>query len=165
MRRIISRVDQAPAWAFVAAAVLVFGGARAGRLFALLRQSPGGMELGGFLTFATFVAVVIFAVRRRQVSAWRSTVHVLGALVIGNALALALIWPLVPASYGIPLGPLVWDTLTAGAAMAVMGLPLGIVLLWLSRRYGSHSHVTERRTRVVRETLRRRLLADYDEAG
>ena len=73
------------------AAVLLFGAARAGRLLALVYQSRGGMELGGILTLAAFLTVLIFAVRRRQVSAWRSTVQVLGALVVGNAFALLLI--------------------------------------------------------------------------
>jgi hypothetical protein len=149
-----------PAWAFVAIAMLVFGLARAGRLFALLHQSRGGMELGGIATFAVFAVVVIFAVRRRQVRAWRSTLHVLAALVAGNTLALLMIWPLVPDGYAIPMGALVWESLRAGATMAILSLPLAILLLWLSRRYGSHSAVTERRLRVIHEVMRRRLLRD-----
>ncbi|HEY8176708.1 MAG TPA: hypothetical protein VIF32_13495, partial [Gemmatimonadaceae bacterium] len=62
MRRVALRIDQLPAWAFVAGAVLVFGMARAGRLFALLHRSPGGMELGAIITFAVFLTMVIFAV-------------------------------------------------------------------------------------------------------
>ena len=50
MRRLALRVDQLPAWAFVAAAIVLFSTARAGRLFALLHQSRGGMELGAILT-------------------------------------------------------------------------------------------------------------------
>lgn len=142
--------------------MLVFGIARAGRLFALLRQSPGGMELGAIVTFAVFLVVVIFAVRRRHVSAWRSTAHVLGALVAGNAFALVLIWPWIPDGYAISLAPLLWDTVRAGATMAILSLPLAVVLLWLSRRYGSHSQVTERRLRVIREMMRRRLMRDHD---
>jgi hypothetical protein len=158
MRRFALRVDQLPAWAFVGAAILVFAIARAGRLVALLHQSRGGLELGAIATFTVFIIVVIFAVRRRHVSAWRSTVHVLGALVAGNALALVMIWPLIPAGYAVSLGPVLWETVTAGATMAIVSLPLAIILLWLSRRYGSHSALTERRLREIHAVLRRRFM-------
>lgn len=151
-----------PAWAFVGVAVLAFGTARAGRLYALLHGSRGGMELGGIVTLAIFLAVVIFAVRRRQVTAWQSTVHVLGSLVAGNALALVLVWPFVPDGLSVALVPMVRDTVTAGAALALLTLPLAIGMLWLSRRYGSHSRVTERRARVVAEVLARRRLRAQD---
>ncbi len=136
-----------PAWAFVGIVVLVFGAARAGRLYALLRQNPGGMELGGILTLAIFLAVVIFAVRRRHVRAWRSTVHVMGALVAGNAFGIVLVWPLIPDGYDLALAPMLMETLAAGVTMAVISLPFSIGMLWLSRRYGSHSALTERRVR------------------
>jgi uncharacterized membrane protein YeiB len=145
VRRFAFRIDQLPVWAFVLSAVAAFTVTRAGRLYALLHQSRGGMELGAIATLAVFMAVVIFAVRRRQVSAWRSTIHVLGSLVIGNAVALVLVWPFVPESYGIALGPLLRDTIVAGISMLIVSLPLSIALLWLSRRYGSNSQVTERR--------------------
>ncbi len=150
------RVDQWPAWAFVGAAMLAFGFARAGRLFALLHESRGGMELGGIVTLAVFLTVLIFAVRRRHVSSLRSTVHVMGSLVSGNALSLVIIWPFVPESYDIALAPLLRDTVTAGATMTIFTLPLAVGMLWLSRRFGSHSEVTERRMRVIREVLSRR---------
>lgn len=153
MRRFALRVDQLPAWAFVIGAIAVFGTARASRLFALLHQSRGGMELAGIVTLCVFLAVLIFAVRRRQCSSWQSTVHVMGALVGGNALGIVLVWPFIPQSYSLSLVPMVRDTVWAGALMAGMSLPLGILMLWLSRRYGSHSGVTERRYRVVREAL------------
>jgi len=141
-----------PAWAFVASAVLAFGVARAGRLLALLHQNRGGMELGGLITLGIFLALVIFAVRRRHVRAWRSTVHVMGSLVAGNAFGLVLVWPFIPDGYQISLTPLLRDTVVAGATMATLSLPLAIGLLWLSRRYGSHSAVTERRLRVIRQS-------------
>ena len=50
MRRFALQVDQLPAWAFVLGAIAVFGTARASRLFALLHQSRGGMELAGIVT-------------------------------------------------------------------------------------------------------------------
>lgn len=156
MRRLALRVDQLPAWAFVVGALVIFGTARASRLFAMLHQSRGGMELAGIVSLAVFLGVLIFAVRRRQCAAWQSTMHVLGALVGGNALGIALVWPFVPDSYALSLLPMLRDTLWGGVIMAGMSLPFAIVMLWLSRRYGSHSGVTERRDRVVRETWLRR---------
>ncbi|HEU4996487.1 MAG TPA: hypothetical protein VFT29_16840 [Gemmatimonadaceae bacterium] len=157
MRRLALRIDQLPAWAFVATAIVVFGLVRAGRLYALLHDSRGGMELGAILTLTVFLVIVIFAVRRRHVSAWRSTLHVLGSTIAGNALGIVLIWPFVPKGFPVSLIPLLRDTIAAGLSMAIMSLPLAIALLWLSRRYGSHSEVTERRLRVIHEQLRRRL--------
>lgn len=165
MRRFALRIDQLPAWAFVGAAVLVFGAARATRLFALLHHSRGGMELGSFITLGVFLAVVVFAVRRRQVSAWRSTVHVMAALVAGNGFGIVLIWPFIPDGYALRLGPLLRDTVVAGTYVAVLSLPVAIGMLWLSRRYGSHSQVTERRLRVIREELRRRFARDQGATG
>jgi len=129
----------------VLVAALAFTAARSSRLFALLHQSRGGMELGALLTLAVFLAVVIFAVRRRQCSAWRSTLQVMGALILGNALAIVTIWPFVPQGFGLALAPMLADTLAAGVMMSLVSLPLAIALLWLSRRYGSHSEVTDRR--------------------
>jgi hypothetical protein len=140
--------------------VLVFGAARAGRLFALLHRSQGGMELGGIVTLAVFLLIVIFAVRRRQVSAWRSTVHVMGAMVVGNALGIVMIWPFIPDGYALSLGPMLRDTVMAGGYVATVSLPVAIGMLWLSRRFGSHSQVTERRLRVIREEGRRRFARD-----
>lgn len=165
VKRFALRIDQLPAWAFVGAAALLFGTVRAGRLFALLHSNRGGMELGGILTLALFLVMVIFAIRRRQVSAWASTVHVLGALVAGNAFGIVLVWPFIPEGYGLSLARLLRETMSAGAVMAVVALPLSVALLWLSRRYGSHSAVTERRMRVVRQVLGRRATRQRDAAG
>lgn len=134
----------------------MFGMARASRLLAILHGSRGGMELGGILTVTVFVAMVIFAVRRRQVTAWRSTVHVMSAAVVGNALGIMLIWPFIPDGYAVSLAPMLRDTIMAGAYVALLSLPMAIGMLWLSRRFGSHSLVTERRLRVIREEWRRR---------
>lgn len=165
MRRFALRIDQLPAWAFVGLAVLVFGAVRAGRLFALLHRNRGGLELGAILTLAIFLVVVIFAVRRRQISAWASTLHVMGALVAGNAFGILLIWPFIPASYGLSLAPMLRETMTSGAAMAVFGLPLSVALMWLSRRYGSHSQLTERRMRVIQQVISRRWSRQRDTAS
>ena len=163
MRRFAVRIDQAPAWAFVVAAVFTFGLVRAGRLLALLHQSRGGMELGGILTLVVFLGVLIFAVRRRQCSAWQSTAHVMGSMVAGNSVALLMVWPFIPDGYDVAMAPLLRDTVSSGTVMAAVALPLGVGMLWLSRRYGSHSALTERRGRMVREILRRRL--GRDQAG
>lgn len=114
------------------------------------------MELFGIVTMAVFLCIVIFAVRRRQVRAWRSAAQVLAMLVAGNALGILIVWPLVPSGYGLSLAPMLRETLVSGMGMMLFTLPLAIALLWLSRRFGSHSQLTERRHRVIREQLRRR---------
>jgi hypothetical protein len=162
MRRFALRVDQLPVWAFLTGAVLVFGAVRAGRLFALLHESRGGMELGAILTVGVFLTIVVFAIRRRHISAWRSTIHVLGATIAGNAFGLVLIWPFVPDTYHVSLAAMLRDTVAAGLMMAVVSLPAAIALLWLSRRFGSHSQLTERRLRVIQEQWRRRFARDHD---
>jgi hypothetical protein len=165
VRRLALRIDQLPVWAFLASAIVLFGAARAGRLYALLHGSRGGMELGAIVSLAAFLCIVIFAVRRRQIVAWRATIHVLSATIAGNALGIVFIWPFIPDGYAVALGPLLTDTVAAGIVMAVMSLPLAIALLWLSRRFGSHSAVTERRLRVVREHLRRRFGGGAGDGG
>ena len=156
MRRIALRIDRLPAWAFVAASVAAFGAARAGRLFALTHRNRGGMELGNLLILGAFLVILIFVVRRRQVSAAGSTIQLLSAMVIGNALAIAAVWPLMPSGLPISLLPFLRDTIADGAVTAVIALPLSVLLVWLSRRFGSHSMVTEPRLRVIQEVLRRR---------
>lgn len=123
------------------------------------------MELGAILTLGVFLGIVIFGIRRRHVAAWRSTIHVLAATVAGNAFGIVLVWPFIPDGYQLSLAPMVRDTLSAGLTMAVMSLPIAIGLLWLSRRYGSHSAVTERRLRVIQAEWRRRFVRDHDAAG
>lgn len=156
MMRPATRIDQLPAWAFVALGIAAFGAARAGRMFSLLHRNAGGMELFGIVTMLVFLFIVIFAVRRRQARAWQSAVHVLGSVVAGNALGLVLIWPLIPSGYDLSLAPMLRDTMAGGVRMMLLALPLCIVLLWASRKYGSHSSLTERRFRVIREKLARR---------
>jgi hypothetical protein len=158
MRRLALRIDQLPAWAFVLGAVLAFSIVRAERLFALVHANRGGMELGSILTAAAFLALVIFAVRRRHISVLRSAGHVLASVVAGNGCALVLIWPFIPDGYGVSLTPVLRDTMLAGTSMALTALPLAAGMLWLSRRFGSHSSLTERRLRAVHASARRRLL-------
>lgn len=164
MLRTANRIDQMPAWAFVALGIATFGAARAGRLFSLLHRNAGAMELFGIVTMGIFLVIVVFAVRRRQVRAWRSAVHVLGTLVAGNALGVVLIWPFIPGGYDLSLAPMLRDTVLGGLNMTVIALPLAILLLWLSRKYGSHSSLTERRFRVIREKMARRYGVGRDAA-
>ena len=162
MLRHAARIDQLPAWGFVALGIALFGATRAGRLFSLLHRNAGGMELFGILTMGVFLLIVIFAVRRRQVTAWRSAVHVMGTLVAGNALGIVLIWPFIPSGYGVSLFPMLRETMIGGLGMMLFSLPLAITLLWLSRRYGSHSALTERRLRVIRQVLSRNTRRDQE---
>ena len=159
-----NRIDQMPAWAFMMLGVAAFGAARAGRRFSLLHRNAGAMELFSLITMGIFLVVVIFAVRRRQVRAWRSAVHVLGTLVVGNAFGVVLIWPFIPDGYELALAPMLPDTMVAGFRMTLVALPVSILLLWLSRKYGSHSSLTERRFRVIREKLARRYGVGRDAA-
>jgi hypothetical protein len=162
MRRLALRIDQLPAWAFVGVAILAFAVVRAERLFSLVHGNRGGMELGGILTIAAFLLLVIFAVRRRHVGVLHSAGQVLASVVAGNAFALVLIWPFIPEGYDLSLTPVLRDTLVAGIAMSLTALPLAAGMLWLSRRFGSHSALTERRLREVHEAVRRRLTRDQE---
>jgi hypothetical protein len=162
MRRFAARVDQLPAWAFLASAVLAFTLARATRLFSLVRANRGGMELGSILTLATFLTLVIFAVRRRHINALRSAGQVLASVVAGNVFALVVIWPFIPGSYSVSMIPVLRDTALAGGTMALTMLPIAVGMLWLSRKFGSHSALTERRLRLVQDALRRRVARDQD---
>ena len=155
MHRSAARIDQLPAWAFVVLGIAIFGATRAGRLFSLVHRNAGGMELFSILTMGVFLVIVIFAIRRRQSRAWQSAVHVMGMLVVGNAFGLVAVWPFIPGGYGLSLAPMLRDTMVGGLNMALVALPLSVVLLWASRKYGSHSTLTERRFRVVREKMRR----------
>ena len=162
MRRFAARVDQLPAWAFLASAVLAFTLARATRLFSLVRANRGGMELGSILTLATFLTLVIFAVRRRHINALRSAGQVLASVVAGNVFGLVVIWPFIPGSYSVSMIPVLRDTALAGGSMALTMLPIAVGMLWLSRKFGSHSALTERRLRLVHDAQRRRVERDQD---
>jgi hypothetical protein len=150
MRRLVSSIDQLPGWAFLVGAVLLLGGVRGGWLTARLRGNPGGTELAAIAFGAGVLALVIFAVRRRQTSAWRAALHVLVAVVAANLVGIALVWPMLPARLPVSLGGVLGAGAIDGAVSAIVGAPVATAGLWLSRRYGSHSAVTERRLGVVR---------------
>ena len=146
-RRVVSMIDQTSGLLFVAGATVVLGFFQGARLIAQLRRNPGAVELAGILFTAGFVVLVIFAVRRRQTDVWVSTVQVLAAIVGSNLLGLAVVWPFLPSDLPVSLPVTAWNGLASGAAGSLIGWPLGAAGLWLSRRWGTHSGLTERRAR------------------
>ena len=148
-RRVVSAVDQVPGSLFVIGAALLLGLLRAAGLLARMRQNQGAAELAAILFTAGFVVLVIFAVRRRQTNVWTTAAQVLGAIVVANALALVLVWPFLPKGVPATLVGTVLAGLASGLGGAILGVPIGAGGLWLSRRWGSHSGVTERRAREI----------------
>jgi hypothetical protein len=146
-RRVISTIDQIPGTLFVAGATFVLGMFQGVRLIAQLRRNPGAVELGGILFTVGFVVLVIFAVRRRQTDVWVTATQVLAAIIGSNLLGLMLAWPFLPSGLPVSLASTAWSGLATGVTGAFIGLPLGAGGLWLSRRWGTDSGVTERRAR------------------
>jgi hypothetical protein len=153
-RRVVSAVDQVPGSLFVIGAALLLGLLRAAGLLARMRQNQGAAELAAILFTAGFVVLVIFAVRRRQTNVWTTAAQVLGAIVVANALALVLVWPFLPKGVPATLVGTVLAGLASGLGGAILGVPIGAGGLWLSRRWGSHSGVTERRAREIEKYRR-----------
>jgi hypothetical protein len=60
-----------------------------------------------------------------------------------------LVWPFLPTGLPVSLAATAWNGLANGVTGAFLGLPLGAAGLWLSRRWGTDSGVTERRARVA----------------
>jgi hypothetical protein len=149
-RRLISIIDQTPGILFVAGAVVVLGLIQGGRLLAHLRRNPGALELASILFMVGFVVLVIFAVRRRQTDVWVTAAQVLMAIIGSNLLGVVLVWPFLPSGLPMSLASTAWSGLANGVAGAFVGLPLGAAGLWLSRRWGTDSGVTERRARTMR---------------
>ena len=147
-RRLISIIDQIPGALFVAGAVVVLGLIQGGRLLAQLRRNPGAMELAGILFMVGFIVLVIFAVRRRQTDVWVTTAQVLAAIVGSNLLGVVLVWPFLPSGLPVSLASTAWNGLANCVTGSFLGLPLGAAGLWLSRRWGTESGVTERRARM-----------------
>jgi hypothetical protein len=146
-RRVVSVIDQISGSLFVAGAILVLGLFQGARLLAQLRRNPGAMELAGILFTAGFIVLVIFAVRRRQTDVWVTATQVLAAIVGSNLLGLTLVWPFLPSELPLSLASTAWNGLANGVTGAFLGLPLGAAGLWLSRRWGTDSGLTERRSR------------------
>ena len=146
-RRVISTIDQVPGVLFVVGAIVVLGFLQGARLFAQLLRNSGAMELAGLLFMAGFVVLVIFAVRRRQTDVWVTTLQVLAAIVGSNLMGVVLVWPFLQSGLPVSLASTAWTGLASGVTGAFVGLPLGAAGLWLSRRWGTESGVTERRAR------------------
>jgi hypothetical protein len=140
-------IDQVPGALFVAGAIVVLGLFQGARLFAQLRRNPGAMELAGILFMMGFVVLVIFAVRRRQTDVWVTATQVFAAIVGSNLVGVMFVWPFLPSGLPVSLASTAWNGLASGVAGAFVGLPLGAAGLWLSRRWGTDSGVTERRAR------------------
>lgn len=158
MRRVVAVIDQLPAWVFVGGAVVLLGGLRAGGMYARLHGNAGGREFSATLLFVVFLVLLVFAVRRKQAGAFDAAAHLLLAMAGGNVAALFFLWPFLPHPLPISLVQTVLSGLAGGLAGAAVAAPFAAGLLWLSRRYGSHSLVTERRERVV-DALRARRAA------
>jgi hypothetical protein len=146
-RRVVSIIDQIPGPLFVVGAIVVLGFFQGARLIAQLRRNPGAMELAGILFTAGFIVLVIFAVRRRQTDVWITAAQVGLAILGSNLLGLTLLWPFLPTGFSASLTSTAWVGLANGVTGAFLGLPLGAAGLWLSRRWGTDSGVTERRAR------------------
>jgi hypothetical protein len=148
-RRVVSTIDQVPGSLFVAGAILLLGVFQGVRLFAQLHRNPGAMELAGILFMTGFVVLVIFAVRRRQTDVWITAGQIAAAIVGSNLLGVLLVWPFLPSGMPVSLAATAWAGLANGVSGAFLGLPLGAAGLWLSRRWGTDSGVTERRARTA----------------
>jgi hypothetical protein len=146
-RRVVSIIDQIPGILFVAGAIVVLGLFQGARLVAQLRRNPGAMELAGILFMAGFAVLVIFAVRRRQTDVWVTATQVFAAIVGSNLLGVTLVWPFLPSGLPVSLASTAWNGLASGVTGAFIGLPIGAAGLWLSRRWGTDSGLTERRAR------------------
>lgn len=149
MRRIATYIDQLPGSLFVLSTIVLLGAVRAFGTLARVAENPGGVELAAVLMGALGIVVLVFAVRRRQSSVLVTAAQLLAALAGANALGLALLWPFLPPGSPITLLDLVVEGLAGSTAASALGVPVAVASLWLSRRYGSHSLVTERRARVV----------------
>ena len=149
MRRIAAYIDQLPGFLFVLGIIVVLGAVRAFGTLARAAHNPGGVELAAVLLGALGVVVLVFVVRRRQSSVLVASAQMLAAMAGANALGLVLLWPFLPKGSGISVLDLVLEGLAGSTVATLLGIPVAVASLWLSRRYGSHSLVTERRARVV----------------
>lgn len=161
MRRIVSRIDQLPGWQFVVVALLMLASIKAWWMSAQLARNPGAAELGGLLLLAASIVVSIFAIRRRQTGVWDAAAQVILAIAGANLLSYLFLVPFLP---GGTAGD-VTRVVRAGVGETLIGVGLAIPVqaagLWLSRRFGGHSAVTERRlTFGMRRTRERPGSAD-----
>lgn len=146
MRRLVAAVDQLSAWRFVLTALVLLAAVKAWWMSAQLARNPGASELGGLLLLAASVGVSIFAIRRRQTGVWDAAAQVIIAIAGANLLSYILLIPFLPPGSSDEIARLV----RAGVGETLVGVGLAIPVqaagLWLSRRFGTHSPVTERRS-------------------
>ncbi len=135
---------------------VVLGGTRAAGLAATLARNFGGVELTRLASFVAFMLLLIFAVRRRQDGAINGAVQILVAIAGSSLLAIALVWPLLPRSLPVSLVTVLQHDAHDQLVTILLGIPTATLLVWLSRRWGSDSSVTERRWRVVLNAMRER---------
>lgn len=151
MRRLVRVLDQLPSWQFVLTTLLVLATVKAWWMAGQLARNPGAVELGGLLLLAGSIVVSIFAIRRRQTGVWDAAAQVLVVLAGANLLSYVLLIPFLPPGATGEVARLV----RAGLGESLIGIGLAIPAqaggLWLSRRFGTHSGVTERRARGSRE--------------
>ncbi len=156
MQRFMHVLDDLPSWAFVLGGAVVLGVFEALGALARIQRNVGLLDFAHTALFAGTVVLVISAIRRRQTPVAPTAVHVLGALAGANLFALSVVWLSLRERVTVPLGGVLTAGMASGMWTIVSGLPFALLMLWLSRRYGSHSTVTERRLRVVREVLARK---------
>lgn len=156
MRSVVGTIDQLPGWGFIALGIIVLGAARLASSLAYLARNVGGVELTHIVTYALFLLLLIFAIRRRQTSAVEAALQVLVVLAGSSVVGLAALWPLLPRTIPVSLATVLEADAADQLRTIVIGLPIATLILWLSRRWGSHSSVTERRLRVVMRILRER---------
>lgn len=156
MQSFMRYLDQLPSWALVVGAAIVLGACEALGAVARIRLNPGLLDFSHTALFVGTILLVLSAIRRRQTPAFAAAAQVLAALAGANLVALALFWLVVRRVATIPLPVVLYDGLRSGVITIVSGLPFALLMLWLSRRFGSHSTITERRLRVVRAVLSRK---------
>lgn len=148
MRRFVTLVDQLPGLQFVVGAMVLLAAVKAWWMAAQLARNPGASELGGTLLLAGTIILSIFAIRRRQTGVWDAAAQVILAIAGANMLSYIFLIPFLPPGATGEVARL----LRGGIGETLVGIGLVIPIqaagLWLSRRFGTHSAVTERRTRA-----------------
>lgn len=145
MRRLVGVIDQLPSWKFVAVALLLLAGIKAWWMSAQLARNPGAAELGGTLLLAGSIVLSIFAIRRRQTGVWDAAAQVILAIAGANLLSYVFLIPSLPPGSTAEVARLIRGGIGETLVGVGLAIPVQAAGLWLSRRYGSHSGVTERR--------------------
>lgn len=153
MRRLVRTLDQLPSWQFVLAGLLVLATIKAWWMAGQLARNPGAAELGGMLLLAGSIILSIFAIRRRQTGVWDAAAQLLVVLAGANLLSYFFLIPFLPPGATGEIARLVRSGLGESLVGVGLAIPAQAGGLWLSRRFGTHSGVTERRARGAREAV------------